>query len=431
MSSAYGMAPWRPIAWLNKPFAYTLCAPLLTVMGAATTIAAPVLLTPADFIEFALLFSLFQYISDFDLGLSRLMDRRFPAQDPASRLAEYGLFSVARFWVAAAISIVVLAAGAINPLVAVAGLGGVAFMISNGPVGYYRASSNLYSFSVSALLMQFGMSLPRLAGLLAGGVSGCVIVTSGWYVITAAINTLPFVRLLQTRYSLREVVSLLGTAAPLCAFSSLWLLYMLSSRWFSWLLTTPTNAGLFAFGANLLTVGVGVISLVAPAFYPRYLASLQKGALSRELFCLLGIVTVGVLAADTFCRFGLSVLFPHFSSAASSTAVILISGIPLCLCAWLIPLVIAKSLRPWREGFFMFGSSLLLLLVSMYLGGEAGLNGQAWASVLPAMALFAMHLHLTVRADLLTRSNAYALAISAGLASMSCAVVWHFMFNAV
>ena len=51
-------------AWLSRPIAYTICAPLLTITGAATTIAAPILLTPAGFSSFILLMSVYQYIAD-------------------------------------------------------------------------------------------------------------------------------------------------------------------------------------------------------------------------------------------------------------------------------------------------------------------------------------------------------------------------------
>ena len=58
---------------------------------------------------------------------------------------------------------------------ALAGVAGVAFMLSNGPLAYYRATQDILAFTLAALLMQIGLSLPRLLGLLTGGVTGCMV----------------------------------------------------------------------------------------------------------------------------------------------------------------------------------------------------------------------------------------------------------------
>src|SRR5271166_469555 len=144
----------RPFNWLASPIGYTICGPLATIAGAGTTIAAPTLLDPASFARFALLISIFQYVSDFDLGLSRLMDRTFSGQG-ANRPDELRSFMLARLCVAACVSAAVLVAAlGSGALTAVAGMAGVAVMLSFGPVAFYRASSNTYAFTLTALLMQ-------------------------------------------------------------------------------------------------------------------------------------------------------------------------------------------------------------------------------------------------------------------------------------
>jgi O-antigen/teichoic acid export membrane protein len=330
-------------SWLSRPASYAVLAPLVTIAGAATTIAAPILLEPASFSSFILLMSVFQYIADFDLGLARLVDRTFskPCIDMTGRLRAVGL---ARALVAATMLAAVLIAAVIScsAPTALAGVAGVAFMLSNGPLAYYRATQDILAFTLTALLMQIGLSLPRLLGLLTGGVTGCMVALAAWYFMTAVVLNIPFAYVPTGRRT-APLWPLFADAFPLCIFSALWLLYLLSNRWVSFTVSSPIDAGLFGFGANLVVIGVGVFGLVAQAYYPRHLAEIDQVSLYRELSHLLVLITGGALVSVLFCRFGLQYIFPHFAGAASSSAVVLISGIPLCLCAWLIPLVIASS----------------------------------------------------------------------------------------
>jgi O-antigen/teichoic acid export membrane protein len=420
----------RPLNWLGNPAGQTILGPLATIAGAGATIAAPILLDPAGFAQFALLMSILQYVADFDLGLSRLMDRTFSGQNPyqAETLRS---FMLARLCVAACVSTVVLiAALASAPLAAVAGITGVAVMLACGPLAFYRATSNIYAFTLTALLMQAGLSLPRFAGLWAGGVSGCMLAMAAWYLMTAVVINAPFFGILRQRRSheMQPVLDLLKASLPLCVFSSLWLLYLLSSRWFSWLMSNPTDAGLFAFGANMLSVGIGIIVVVAPAYYPRHLRAKDTAALNRELNRLLVVLTVGVLVGGLCSHFGLGLLFPQFRDAASSTAVMLMSGLPLGLCAWLIPLVIARSRRPWLEGIVMFSVSLIGLFVLMHIGAPAGILGQAWANLPPAISLLGMQLYLTTHAGLLGGKQAMRVWLGMVTAVAVCGGVWYVAF---
>jgi O-antigen/teichoic acid export membrane protein len=420
-----GQASWRLA--LSRPSTYAVIAPLMTIAGAATTIAAPILLTPATFGSFVLLMSLFQYLMELDLGLSRLADRTLsrPSDDLTGALRA---FTLARFVVAGGLLIaVIIAALFTGILTALAGIAGIAFMLSNGPLSFYRATSRTVPFILTALLMQTGLSLPRLSGLLAGGVAGCMIALAAWYVMIAVALNAPFVGLLWDQRPVR-LRQLFAASFPLCVFNSLWWLYLLSNRWMSWSMSGATDAGLFGFGANLVAIGIGVFALVAQAYYPRHLATTNKAILYRELALLLVIIAAGSLAGMLFCRFGLRLIFPRFEGGGSAAAVLLISGVPMCLCAWLVPLVIARSDRPWREALIMFGVAFIVLYAMMHLGNRAGIVGQAWGCLPSALVLLGMQMQLVVRNDFLGGRDAVKLWCTAVIVSSLLGTVWYVSF---
>ena len=159
---------------LNSRIVYMIGFPLLIALGAATTILAPMLLDAANFTRFALLNSLFTYLSEFDLGLARLSDRLLPRQTSDDAVASGGLLLFARYCVAGSLLLVGFA-WISDPLMLLAGSAGIALLLANGPLSYYRARANTTAFVFAALLMQFGMTLPRLIGLLIDGVRGSMI----------------------------------------------------------------------------------------------------------------------------------------------------------------------------------------------------------------------------------------------------------------
>jgi O-antigen/teichoic acid export membrane protein len=419
----------RANQWLHSRSAYTTLAPILTIAGAATTVAAPMLLQPAAFGSYILLLSIFQYTADFDLGLSRLADRTLSQQVSTENLTA---FFIARIYVAITMAVVLATIAAFTGwLTAVVGLTGIAFMLSNGPVAVYRATSNVRAFTLSALLLQLGLSLPRFLGLLTGGVTGCVLALAAWYLMTAVVVNAPFVERLRGDRRI-NVRSIFAKSLPLCVFGSLWLLYLLIGRWFSWLQSSATDAGLYAFGANLLSVGVGVISTIAQAYYPRHLSGVKDSRLFRELLCIIIIVGGGALLGNLVCRYALTLIFPHFAAAGAATAIILFTGIPLCGCAWIIFLVIAKSIRPWRESVVMFGVSILLLYGFMRLfGAYAGIEGQALAFIPSASALFGMQLQLLVRRGLLSHVETTYVWLATATAFALSGGVWYVLFHGV
>src|SRR4051812_9609679 len=55
--------------WLGHPYGYAFGVPVLTLLGAGTTLLAPTLLDPTAFGAFVLVTIFFQYSSVTDLGL--------------------------------------------------------------------------------------------------------------------------------------------------------------------------------------------------------------------------------------------------------------------------------------------------------------------------------------------------------------------------
>ena len=136
-------------------------------------------LEPAAFGTFALLTSLFTYAARADFGLSQLADKQIPGRAGGEAL-KAGLDILNALWLVGFGLLAMLL-----PLVALFGenvlpkfdttlaiTGGIMAMIANGPVTLFRASSRLWEFTVVALVLQLGMTVPRLAGLLAGGITG-------------------------------------------------------------------------------------------------------------------------------------------------------------------------------------------------------------------------------------------------------------------
>jgi O-antigen/teichoic acid export membrane protein len=219
-------------------------------------------------------------------------------------------------------------------------------------------------------------------------------------------------------------------ATPLFVLSTAWLLYQLANRWFSWMMSTPQDYGLFAFGANLVLIGLGIIGTVSQTYYPRHLATADGTRLRRELLLLGGLAVLGCAMLIPFCRLVLPRAFPHFALADASTSALAFSGLPLCLSAWLIPLTIARTESPVRDTVLLFGTGLTALSLLMNLLYQiSGLNGQAWANTPPAILLLGTLLYfVVVRQRLL--SGKFAASLLTGVTGLEIvfAGVWYFMF---
>jgi hypothetical protein len=418
-------APKRPLSWLGKPLAYTLGSPLMMIAGSATTIAAPILLTPAQFASLSLLATVFMYAADFDIGLSKLADRELSSYSPRHSLPE---FVVARFVICVLLCLITALAGLyLGGLFAIAGIAGACFMLTNGPFSYYRARSQIYDFTLVGLVISIGMSLPRFVGLLAGGVEGTMLALLVWYSATSVFVNKPFWTMLAANKQLYRCRILLD-ALPLFAFNYLWFVYLLSNRWFVWSISGADDTGLFAFGATLLYIGIGLMASIGQIYYPKYLTSTSSDKLTNELLWVLAVVTVGITVGTVFCRYGLPMLFPRFAAASLSSSIILLSGLPLCLAAWITPLIIARSNHPWRESGIIFGSSLLLLYVSIYAAASYGILGQSLACLPSAMLLLFSEMVLLHKIGLVRKPDIVTLAVALAICLLVCGTVNYAVF---
>jgi hypothetical protein len=409
---------------MNSRIIYLVCSPLLMITGAATTVIAPMLLDPASFTHFALLTSMFTYLSEFDLGLARLSDRLLPGQAEPEAEAIGGRLLFARYCIAGILllSLLVLA----TPLMLLAGAGGVAMLLANGPLSYHRARTNT-RFIRASLLLQFGMTLPRLSGLLVDGVRGAIVGLGLWTGLSCVILNWPMLATL--RAQAMQLPKVFRQSVPLFLYNATWLLYLFANRWIAWAVSnSEVEAGLFAFGANLTVVGVGLVMTLSQPYYPRHLAEPNPRRLARELYLLLALGAAGVVGGILFCRFLLGTVFHHFAASADVTAALLICAVPLALSAWVVPLVIARADRVGEVMIFpvclaAMGGLMILL------NDHAGIVGQAWGCLPPALLLLATQLAEVTKKGLLIRRSAVTVWMACGAVVMLGALTWWLVFR--
>lgn len=425
------------LGWLEHPFAFGALVPILALLGAGATLLAPILLDPSAYGAFALLTTLFQYANAADLGLSQLADRRIAAQGRPD-----GDMILRARWTLAAIVIALgcpaaaafgQVSGAFSPVAAaLAVLAGAAFMVGNGPVSVYRASSRIGRFTLSAALLQFGMTLPRLAGLFLAGVTGCFAAMAAYYAAVALMFGRPRRVSNPSNLLAPNLPSLLAESLPLFAFNGMWLVYGSASRLLSSLLSRDQAAfGLFAFGASFVMVGAGVVGNISQVRYPRIVALLAASPAAAEKHVVADVTRLAFAAAGAaaiaapFAATAIFHVFPRFEGAAPSTIALAISGVPIAVVAWTLPISISRSRRPWRDAIAIFGPSLLLLALAMTLGEKlAGLEGQAWGATASACALAALQGGMLRRAGALSgRGALYCALLPSLLVALFCAGV--------
>jgi hypothetical protein len=351
---------------------------------------------------------LFQYTGAADLGLSRLADRRIAAQglDEGDQILR-ARWRIGVIIAAASPAVACWAwwSGALPPIAAgFAVLGGAAFMVGDGPVSVNRASARIGDFALSAMALQFGMTLPRLGGLVAGGVTGCFAVMAVYYVGLALLFCRP------RPGALPRLGPMVASSLPLFAFYSAWLVYASANRWVSWAVSNdPGEFGLFAFGATFPFVGAGAVANIGQVRYPRVIANLtaspSAGAktVAADILWLSMFAAAAVAVAIRFAAPAIEALFPRFAAAEQSALALAVSGVPLAVVAWTLPLSISLSHRPWRDALAVFGPPLLLLAPAMWVGERAGgLVGQAWGSTLVAWLLAALQVAVLRQVGALT-----------------------------
>ena len=417
--SRFGLRQSRRLKWLSNPATYAWGAAILTMLSAGTALLAPLLLDPAAFGSFALLTTLYQMAGKSDLGLSQLADRELTTG--AADIERRGAEILQARWIMGAIVVVLIVpvaaffahhSGTLDPLdTALAITGGTSGMISGGPVTIFRAASQIWEFTASALILQAGMTAPRLAGLVFGGVTGCFAALLAWYGFFAVVMARPRVK---TKLSVAKISAMISAAFPLFAFSTIWLLYLFANRWFSALLSSPDELGLFSFGANLSFIAISTLGAIAQVHYPRILQNIAQsppgacsGLVVREANRLALILAVAVGPALILAHPIMAFAFPHFEEGTESAILMAVATIPLCVVAWIIPIAIALSKRPWLDSLITFLPAFTLLAGLMTLGTlEGGIIGQAFGCVVSAFVLVLMVVWLMKRQGVLTRRGA-------------------------
>ena len=393
------------LQWLGHPYGYAFGVPILTLLGAGTTLLAPMLLDPSAFGAFVLVTILFQYSSITDLGLSQLADREIAAKGAGREWSDDYLR--ARWIIALGVTAIGLPVAVMVALLtrnlapldaALAVFGGSAFMVANGPVTIHRAASRVWEFTTAALALQAGMTLPRIVGLIVGGVTGCAVALVLWYGTLSLLLARPVTAAVRPK----PVRALLRAALPLFAFNGLWLIYLSANRWLSLGFSTPHDFGLFAFGANLASIAIGILSTVAQIRYPALLVGLAEtprgassAALEKDALRLSFVLSVGVAAAMLLAQPIIGWMFPRFDGATPATIGLAVSCVPLGVVAWTLPISIGLTRQPWRSAVLIFAPALAMLVAAMMVGDRAaGIVGQAWGCVAAAVVLLVAHVGL-------------------------------------
>jgi beta-glucanase (GH16 family)/O-antigen/teichoic acid export membrane protein len=414
--SVRGLRHAPTLRWLGHPSAYAVGILIVSGLSVGTTIMAPRFLGPAAFGTFTLLTSLFQYATKTDLGLSQLADRKLTVENSAetdcaanilrSRFIigsiVLGLIVPIAMWVAWITA--TLPAAATGLAIAAGG----AFMIANGPVTVFRATSKIWEFTTTALLLHAGLTAPRLAGLVFGGVTGCFAALALWYGALAGLLTRSAT---PAAASPAPLLPMLRLALPLFAFNACWEIYLSANRWISASLSSAEDLGLFAFGANLALTGIGMLATFAQVRYPKILAQIAKhspGASSslveREMLLLCLVLSGGVALAIIATWPMIELVFPRFVKAAPVTRALVVSCVPLSVVASILPIVIALSRRPWADATRIFLPAFVILLGAMIWADRAsGIAGQAWACTAAGLALITGLVALMCRLGILKR----------------------------
>ena len=419
----------KALRGLSHPAAYTFGATILTLLSAGTAFVAPMLLGPEAFGSFALLTTFFQLATRGDLGLSQLADRDlavgFKDANRGNDILRARWILGSLFAVLAVPAFVYLSMGyaGLDPVdLTITLLGGLAAMIAAGPVTQYRVSSQMWEFTATALLLQLGMTLPRLLGIAVGGTTGCYGVLLVWYGCLALVIGRPHEP--GEGMSFKTLRTMIGLALPLFCFSTAWMIYLFASRWIASALLDEWHFGLFAFGANLSFIVVGTVSTISQAYYPKLITGIGRVPPGTFFWPLLNQVTVLVAAlslplaaAMPVVPFLITALFPHFISAIPVTVVLAIAAVPLCVASWLVPIAISLSKHPVRDALFFMAPALAALFGGMALGEhEFGMMGEA------AGTLFAAVVAVVLLITLLVFQSAFSAKLAAAVLGLTLAV---------
>lgn len=406
------------LSFLGNPSAYAVGVCVVSLLSMATTLIVPRLLDPVAFGGFALLVTMFQYAARADLGLSQLADRDLAgggASDPAAAAAR-GVELLRASWAlglaAAALLVPLAVAGAVLSGrfapgdAALAVIAGVLGMVAHAPTTIYRAASQHWDFALLALLQHAGLTAPRLAGLLIGGVTGCFAALTLWSGLLALAFAQP-----RHAFAWRPaaVLPMVLAALPMFVFNSLWLLALTANRWISAFLSAPDQLGLFAFGANLAMIGLANIGAVAQVRYPTLLGAMARSPegrsdlLEREIRRAGLALAAVALGAVVLTAPMIALLFPGYEGAAGATVWLALACVPLGSVAWIVPMATVLTDAPLRDGLRVFGPALAVLAGAMTAGDAlAGIAGQGFACAGAGLFLLVGLIGLFRRAGILS-----------------------------
>ncbi|MFT4180403.1 MAG: family 16 glycosylhydrolase [Rhizobium sp.] len=435
----YRLRVSRRLAWFGWPITYAVGTLLLTMLGSGTTLMAARLLDPVQFGTFALLTSLFTYASRADLGMSQLADKRIPGRSN-DVAAHAGLEILVTLWIVGAIAL----AGSLSIVLLVDGfgmdlpvlgatfaiIGGITGMIANGPVTLFRAASRIWEFTVLALVLQLAMTVPRLAGLLLGGVDGSFAAVAIYYTLCALLLARPLPHLKK-----RPPLALMAKAAlPLFAFNASWTFYLSANRWISSVLSSPHDLGLLSFGASLAMIGLGIMAAVAQVRYPKMLAKMSGQSVSKDsavvekevLAVTLALGLIALCAVFVSDR-TIATIFPAYMEAVPATIALAVSCVSLGAMVWIVPMIIVRSHSPGLDSMKLLGVGLGTLLIAMTIGNRvAGIDGQAWGNVAAGLLMLAAMVALMRRLGMLTMTASWRIVGLQGVLALALACLAFF-----
>ena len=407
------------ISALSNPSIYATFTLVLTALGSATTLIAPALLTASQFAAFILLASFFQLASRLDFGLSELADR-YGTRDRNWQTTTSNIMRLR--WLIALICLPLIFLIALintrtNSLISNADLalalsGGLLAMIAVGPVTLYRAQNRIKDFAGLALILQLGMTAPRLIGIAFGGTTGCYLALFFWYVIFASCSlrdARPFV------FNIRETLTPLREASPLFLCALLWLSFQFTPRWISALISSHNDFSFLAFAFSLMALATGTLTTIGQAYYPRYIALARNNrnetlqtALSRDGLKLIALSFMALSIILPLIPYGLQRFYPRYTPALSDTFLMMVSLFPFVPMLWFMPFVLSVTKFPLRlmSALTLPTSAVLSLLMSVFYQ-SIGREGQSFAILISIfLTLFIFSFALFVE-KLVTKSRAF------------------------
>jgi O-antigen/teichoic acid export membrane protein len=405
---------------LSRPAVYGSLIPGMSVLNALAGLAVPTLITPTVFAQYTLVVTFFQYGLIFDLGASQLADRAIPAflgRDEAVAAEEFGqhllwfrIMVAAGSFALAAIAMALLAAADRLPFDLWAGLlsafAGLIYMLALGPACIHRARAERRNYAMAIATLSGGLVVARVGGLALGGITGCFVALSIWYLVFAAL----FMRLMPPRRKFRPTVAQVNDlalrGAPLFVTSFFWAFYVTSNRWIACGILGMGDFVPFAFGANILTLLVGALGGLSALWYPAILQDLARpgrGAshrVARDITVLIVAASVFSASGAVVAQRGVHLLFPHFEDSVPIVRIFLAAMPALALSSWLMPVSLSAGRRPWVDGVVLYPVATAVLTIGIpLLYVSFGVGGAAWASAASALVLTAMQLVLLVDAN--------------------------------